>query len=61
MRTCIGCGCTDYAACETETGPCHWAVRLAGAKGVCSRCAQIERRLKRYRARQGAQRVRRSR
>lgn len=41
IATCIGCGCTDNAACvERLTGiPCHW-VRLDRARGVgvCSAC-----------------------
>jgi len=36
---CIGCGCTDLAACETDNGPCHWLVRNEEfILGVCSAC-----------------------
>lgn len=43
--TCIGCGCTDDAACfdETTEQPCHW-LRLAPEerKGLCSCCRGLE-------------------
>jgi hypothetical protein len=41
MATCIGCGCTDAAACwdpQTEQ-PCHWTrLDRASGLGVCSCC-----------------------
>lgn len=40
---CIGCGCSDFAACEDErTGePCHWlAVDYEAGRGVCSACPE---------------------
>ncbi len=43
IATCIGCGCTDHAACTNHsTGePCYW-IRLdrSIALGVCSECGQ---------------------
>lgn len=37
IRYCIACGCNEFAACETESGPCGWAV-VAGDRGICTRC-----------------------
>lgn len=38
MTTCIGCGCTDEEACETESGgACHWLIKNVDF-GVCSEC-----------------------
>lgn len=52
LRTCRGCGCDDNHACQTEDGPCSWAVQdfkiyrssssmriVPLASGVCSYCA----------------------
>lgn len=35
--TCELCGCTDFAACQTPEGPCHWV-----AANLCSACATVE-------------------
>lgn len=36
VSTCIGCGCTDNAACD---GGCEWiAVNRETKRGVCSNC-----------------------
>lgn len=38
---CIGCGCNDFHACETEDGPCSWLeVDYAAGLGVCSNCEE---------------------
>lgn len=37
-RECRGCGCTDYAACETLHGPCAWQVTYADNTGICTAC-----------------------
>lgn len=37
---CIGCGCTNHAACVTAAGPCHWvAIDEESGRGLCSACA----------------------
>lgn len=39
IATCIGCGCTDYRACQGEEGPCSWlVVDYNIGRGVCSCC-----------------------
>lgn len=39
--TCIGCGCTDHAACQGEEGPCWWLdVDYRIGRGVCSCCSE---------------------
>ncbi|MDZ5456968.1 hypothetical protein [Azohydromonas lata] len=47
IAICIGCGCTDHAACEDpETcQPCHWLdVDYDEGRGVCSACPdELER------------------
>lgn len=43
IASCIGCGCTDHAAClNRQTGePCWWIrVDRPSGLGVCSECAQ---------------------
>jgi hypothetical protein len=43
IAICIGCGCTDHAACEDpETcQPCYWlAVDYDERRGVCSACSE---------------------
>lgn len=52
VATCIGCGCTDLAACLTHTQPvvrtCHWLeVDYAQGVGVCSECSTHLERFKR--------------
>jgi len=46
IAICIGCGCTDDNACETEFGAaCHWLrVDYAAGLGVCSVCDAHEAR-----------------
>lgn len=42
VAKCIGCGCTDIAACfdPISEQPCHWlVVDRSRAEGVCSCCA----------------------
>jgi hypothetical protein len=34
---CEVCGCTEFDACRTPTGPCFWV-----SKGLCSACASDE-------------------
>lgn len=34
VQRCRGCGCTDFKACVTESGPCYWV-----EPGLCSGCA----------------------
>jgi len=38
--TCIGCGCTEDAACVTTDGPCAWDVEFSIMAGVpiCTAC-----------------------
>lgn len=39
--TCIGCGCNDFHACQTEEGPCSWLeVDYTMGRGVCSNCEE---------------------
>ena len=46
IAQCIGCGCTDDNACETEFGdPCSWSrVDYLIGLGVCSECSGHEAR-----------------
>ncbi|WP_415677812.1 hypothetical protein [Tsukamurella hominis] len=37
-RVCRACGCTDFAACETLTGPCSWRTVYDDGTGICSGC-----------------------
>ena len=34
MSNCRVCGCSDFEACQTPTGPCHWV-----EPDLCSACA----------------------
>ena len=34
IRRCRECGCTDFNACRTDTGPCWWV-----EADLCSACA----------------------
>lgn len=37
---CVACGCNEFAACETKSGACGWAVRpVGGGRGLCTACA----------------------
>jgi hypothetical protein len=39
IATCIGCGCDDYHACQSDDGPCSWLMVDYGiGRGVCSCC-----------------------
>lgn len=36
---CVGCGCTESAACITPDGPCRWAAMHPSEEyGICSAC-----------------------
>lgn len=37
-RRCRGCGCDDYAACDTITGPCGWSRTYDDNTGQCTAC-----------------------
>lgn len=37
-RRCRVCGCTDFAACDTLTGPCAWAYTHPDNTGICTGC-----------------------
>lgn len=37
-RECRGCGCTEYAACDTLHGPCAWQVTYDDNTGICTTC-----------------------
>lgn len=37
-RECRVCGCTDYAACDTITGPCAWRATYDDNTGTCTAC-----------------------
>lgn len=37
-RICRVCGCTDYSACDTLTGPCAWIQTFADNTGICTAC-----------------------
>jgi len=37
MSECVGCGCTDEAACP---GGCHWLAQFSDGTGVCSNCPE---------------------
>lgn len=37
-RVCRACGCTDFAACDTTTGPCAWRHTFDDNTGICSAC-----------------------
>lgn len=37
-RICRGCGCTEYAACDTLSGPCAWTVAFDDNTGICTAC-----------------------
>jgi hypothetical protein len=37
-RICRSCGCTDYSACDTLTGPCAWLHTYDDNTGICSGC-----------------------
>jgi hypothetical protein len=37
-RECQSCGCTDYAACDTITGPCAWRTTYDNNTGICTAC-----------------------
>jgi hypothetical protein len=40
IASCIGCGCTDVHACQTDDGSCHWLeVEYNIQRGVCSACS----------------------
>jgi hypothetical protein len=36
-QRCEVCGCTEFSACRTPEGPCHWV-----QPGLCSGCASSE-------------------
>lgn len=39
IATCIGCGCDDNHACQSDNGPCSWLVMDYDiGRGVCSCC-----------------------
>jgi hypothetical protein len=39
IARCLGCNCTDAAACDTILGPCFWIkVDYKAGIGVCSEC-----------------------
>ncbi|WP_236723792.1 MULTISPECIES: hypothetical protein [Mycobacterium] len=38
-RVCRGCGCDDYAACDTMHGPCAWLHTYDDNTGICTACA----------------------
>lgn len=38
IKYCRVCGCTEYTACMTKSGPCSWV----GAESLCSACTGIE-------------------
>lgn len=38
-RICRGCGCTEYAACDTLSGPCAWTLTFDDNTGICTSCA----------------------
>lgn len=37
-RLCRTCGCTDYNACVTGTGPCAWLHTYPDNTGICTAC-----------------------
>jgi hypothetical protein len=49
VAKCIGCNCTDIAACDTIIGPCFWIkVDYKAGIGVCSEC---EHKIEEYKTR----------
>ena len=41
IAVCVGCGCDDFHACESELGPCRWLrVDYGLGLGVCSECPE---------------------
>lgn len=40
-RICRCCGCTDYSACDTRTGPCSWLHTYDDNTGICSACPSV--------------------
>jgi hypothetical protein len=38
---CVGCGCTENAACMTSQGPCYWdlGVTIVAGMPICSACS----------------------
>lgn len=37
-RQCRSCCCTDFAACDTVTGPCAWRITYDDGTGICTAC-----------------------
>ncbi len=37
-RECRVCGCTDYSACDTISGPCAWKITYDDDTGICTAC-----------------------
>lgn len=37
-RECRSCRCTDFAACDTITGPCAWRITYDDNTGICTAC-----------------------
>lgn len=37
-RICRGCGCTEYSACDTLSGPCAWWSTYDDNTGLCTSC-----------------------
>lgn len=37
-RICRACGCTEYSACVTRTGPCAWRSAYEDNTGLCTSC-----------------------